>query len=186
VAGAVWRMGFAEISFVRRSTVAQADGFEYVDIFIRIVPTPTRRWKKRWARSPTRFAAARRFTSASRIINRRKRRARRKFCANSGRRASSISRVTACWIAGWNRSCSRTLEAKASAAGFSPLAKGLLTDRYFKGIPADSRGSRPKISPSGRHHRRVAGEDESAERPCANRAVRRWRRWRWHGVAAKA
>jgi L-glyceraldehyde 3-phosphate reductase len=27
---------------------------------------------------------------------------------------------------------------------FSPLAKGLLTDRYFKGVPADSRASRDK------------------------------------------
>jgi L-glyceraldehyde 3-phosphate reductase len=34
----------------------------------------------------------------------------------------------------------RTLEElKIGAAVFSPLAKGLLTDRYFKGIPADSR-----------------------------------------------
>jgi L-glyceraldehyde 3-phosphate reductase len=30
-------------------------------------------------------------------------------------------------------------ELKIGAAVFSPLAKGLLTDRYFKGIPADSR-----------------------------------------------
>jgi L-glyceraldehyde 3-phosphate reductase len=33
-----------------------------------------------------------------------------------------------------------TLEAEGiGATVFSPLAKGLLTDRYFKGIPADSR-----------------------------------------------
>ncbi|HWA15718.1 MAG TPA: aldo/keto reductase, partial [Gemmatimonadales bacterium] len=30
-------------------------------------------------------------------------------------------------------------ELEIGAAVFSPLAKGLLTDRYFKGIPADSR-----------------------------------------------
>jgi L-glyceraldehyde 3-phosphate reductase len=33
-------------------------------------------------------------------------------------------------------------EEQIGAAVFSPLAKGLLTDRYFKGIPADARASR--------------------------------------------
>lgn len=33
-------------------------------------------------------------------------------------------------------------EEEIGAAVFSPLAKGLLTDRYFKGIPADARASR--------------------------------------------
>jgi L-glyceraldehyde 3-phosphate reductase len=64
---------------------------------------------------------------------------------------------------------------------FSPLAKGVLTDRYFKGIPADSR----------------AGHDSRFLRPAditdailaktkkyttsRNRAARRSRRWHWRG-----
>src|SRR5882724_8821901 len=85
--------------------------------FIRTGPIPTRRWKKRWARSPMPSAAARRFTRASRIMNPPKPRARRKFSANS----EGIGCIV-----------------------FSPLAKGLLTDRYFKGIPADSRAGHDK------------------------------------------
>ena len=45
-----------------------------------------------------------------------------------------------CWTAGLNRNCSpRWRQEGIGCIVFSPLAKGLLTDRYFKGIPADSR-----------------------------------------------
>ena len=35
------------------------------------------------------------------------------------------------------------LELKVGCIGFSPLAQGLLTDRYFKGVPKDSRAAKP-------------------------------------------
>ena len=45
------------------------------------------------------------------------------------------------WIE--ERACSTRASGTASACiAFSPLAQGLLTDRYLKGIPEDSRASR--------------------------------------------
>ena len=41
--------------------------------------------------------------------------------------------------------CDVLLEKGIGAAVFSPLAQGLLTDRYLNGIPADSRAARPCV-----------------------------------------
>ena len=62
-----------------------------------------------------------------------------------------------------------TLEAEGiGCTVFSPLAKGVLTDRYFKGIPADSRaGHDPRFLRPERHHRRSAGKNKKTERPRA-------------------
>ncbi len=137
--------------------------------FIRIVPIPTRRWKKRWARSRMRFAAARRFTREFPITSRLKPLRRRKFSANSARHVSFINRVTRMLDRWVEPQLLATLEAEGiGCTVFSPLAKGILTDRYFKGIPADSRAGhdqrflRPSdITDVG------AGEDKKTERPCA-------------------
>ena len=58
----------------------------------------------------------------------------------SARRSSSTSRRTRCSTAGSSRSCSTTLgELGVGCIGFSPLAQGMLTDKYLDGIPEGSR-----------------------------------------------
>ena len=81
---------------------------------------------------------------------------RRRSCAGSARRCSSISRPTRCSIAGSSPSCSTSWPRRGSGAiAFSPLAQGLLTDRYLDGVPADSRAARERLVQSGPA---VAGE----------------------------
>ena len=48
--------------------------------------------------------------------------------------------------------------------GFTPLALGLLTDKYLDGIPEGSRGSRLASIWGTRAHRRDAGQDQGARR----------------------
>ena len=71
--------------------------------------------------------------------SRRAHRARRpRSCATSARRCSSTSRRTRCSTAGSSAGLLDVARrARASAASsFSPLAQGMLTDRYLDGIPA--------------------------------------------------
>ena len=61
---------------------------------------------------------------------------------------------------------------------FSPLAQGLLTDRYLKGIPEDSR-----IMTDGRFLKKSAlteeklSENQRTERDWQPEEVRHWQRW---------
>ena len=67
---------------------------------------------------------------------------------------------------------------------FSPLAQGMLTDRYLDGIPADSRASRAgSLSPDLLSD---AGAREDPARSTRSRGIagRRSRRWRWPGRCA--
>ena len=65
---------------------------------------------------------------------------------------------------------------------FSPLAQGLLTNRYFAGIPADSRaGHDPRFLRPEHVTDEVLARAAEAGRAGAGRAGRRWRRWRWPG-----
>ena len=60
------------------------------------------------------------------------------------RRSSSTSRRTRCSTAGSSRSYWTTLgDLGVGCICFSPLAQGVLTDRYLTGIPEGSRASRP-------------------------------------------
>ena len=108
--------------------------------FIRTGLIPTRRWKKRWARSRMRFTAARRFSLEFQIIKPAETVQAAKILRELGTpciihqpRYSMLDR----WV---EPQLLATLEAEGiGCTVFSPLAKGILTDRYFKGIPADSR-----------------------------------------------
>ena len=65
----------------------------------------------------------------------------------SARRCSSTSRPTRCSTAGSRTACSTSSGARASAASsFSPLAQGMLTDRYLDGVPEDSRAARDELA----------------------------------------
>ena len=71
---------------------------------------------------------------------------RRRSCASSGRRCSSTSRRTRCSIAGSRTGCSTcSSDEGVGCIAFSPLAQGLLTDRYLDGVPAGSRASRRQV-----------------------------------------
>ena len=110
---------------------------------------------------------------------------RRRSSTGSARRSSSTSRRTRCSTGGSRTACSTSLgELGVGCIGFSPLAQGLLTDRYANGIPEDSRIAR-ELSLS---------EDQLTEqtrakvaRPRARsppRAASRSRRWRSRGRCA--
>ena len=74
-------------------------------------------------------------------------------------------------------------ESGIGCIAFSPLAQGMLTDKYLDGIPAGSRASREgSLTP---------GCSPSATSPTSGRSTRspasaasRWRRWRWRGCCA--
>ena len=68
---------------------------------------------------------------------------------------------------------------------FSPLAQGMLTDKYLKGVPADSRaasGTLPARRP--RSHETNVGADRERSTRSPRGAARRWRRWRSPGCCA--
>ncbi len=66
---------------------------------------------------------------------------------------------------------------------FSPLAQGLLSDRYLNGIPEDSRAARDFFL-----KKKDIGEDTLAKVRALNEIAaseaRHWRRWRWRGCCA--
>ena len=112
--------------------------------------TRTRRSRRRWARSTPRCARARRCTPASRRTRRSGPARRRGSCAELGTplliHQPSYSMLNR-WIE--EPSCStRSSELGIGCIAFSPLAQGLLTDRYLDGIPADSRAARGLVVPA--------------------------------------
>ena len=71
------------------------------------------------------------------------------------RRCSSTSRPTRCSTAGSRGTCSTcSSEEGVGCIVFSPLAQGLLTDRYLDGIPEGSRASRPAVAFPSEHAQR--------------------------------
>ena len=68
--------------------------------------------------------------------------------------------------------------------GFSPLAQGMLTDKYLDGIPEGSRAAREHVALARPADRAGAREDPRAERDRAGVAARRSRRWRSPGRCA--
>jgi L-glyceraldehyde 3-phosphate reductase len=74
-----------------------------------------------------------------------------------------------------------TLEAEGvGAIVFSPLAQGLLTDKYLAGVPA-AVAPRSAISSIGRCSRRKISSARVTSTPSPSGAVRRLPRWRWPG-----
>ena len=67
---------------------------------------------------------------------------------------------------------------------FSPLAQGMLTDRYLDGIPADSRAAQGKSLDPGLLTEQSLHPRPRAERDGARPAASRWPRWRWPGCCA--
>ena len=65
--------------------------------------------------------------------------------------------------------------------GFSPLAQGMLTDKYLDGIPEGSRATRGLVAVARSAHRGRAREDPRAQRATPASADRASRRWRWPG-----
>lgn len=84
------------------------------------------------------------------------------------------------------------LKAYAAAHGvgviaFSPLAQGLLTDKYLHGVPADSRIKKSGVflkesALTPERLAQIAALNELAARP----GPRRWRRWRFRGCSRTA
>mgnify|MGYP003693821693 CR=1 FL=1 len=70
---------------------------------------------------------------------------------------------------------------------FTPLAQGLLTDKYLHGVPEDARIKRPGGDSLKETHlsEENLGEDQGAER-YRSRAARRSRRWLWLGFCGIA
>ena len=113
------------------------------------------------------------------------RRRRPRSCASSARRCSSTSRRTRCSTAGSSAGCSTSSATQGvGCIVFSPLAQGMLTDRYLDGIPADSRASREGSLSPDLLTDAGAREDPRARRDRDAIAGRRSRRWRWPGRCA--
>ena len=115
----------------------------------RTVPIPTPRSRRRWAPSTPRSTRARRCTSASPRTPRRRPREAHAILRDLGTplliHQPSYSMLNR-WI---EPDLLDTLgELGIGCIGFSPLAQGMLTDRYLRGIPEGSRASRPSsLSP---------------------------------------
>src|SRR5699024_7102222 len=67
---------------------------------------------------------------------------------------------------------------------FSPLAQGLLTDKYLGGVPADSRAGKSTPSFRDGFSARTTSRASAASMTSRALAVSRWRRWRWPGRCA--
>ena len=119
-------------------------GLEYVDIFYSHRPDPETPLEETMGALDQAVRWAKRSMPASRITMPSRPRRRSKFCASWARPASSISRSTPCSSARRSRACSMCwARGRGRASHFAPLAQGLLTDRYLKGIPEDSRAAKP-------------------------------------------
>ena len=129
----------------------------------RTASTRRRRSRRRWARSTRPCARARRSTSASRPTRRRRPRRRPRSSASSARRCL-IHQPSYSMLNRWIETGLLDVlgEEGAGCIAFSPLAQGLLTDRYLAGIPPDSRA---KAGASRRSaHRGQLREDPRPER----------------------
>ena len=106
--------------------------------------TPTPRWRRPWGPSTPRCARARPSTSASRPIRRSRPHRRPTSCAGLG----TPLLIHQPPYSMFNRWIEHGLLDTFGRLGigcivFSPLAQGLLTNRYLDGIPKDSRASKP-------------------------------------------
>ena len=71
-------------------------------------------------------------------------------------------------------------EAGAGCIAFSPLAQGMLTDRYLGGVPDDSRASRSDTLDAGQLDKETLARS-GPSKPSPGGAVRPWPRWPWPG-----
>ncbi len=69
---------------------------------------------------------------------------------------------------------------------FSPLAQGMLTDKYLSGIPRDEPRRARQVAAQGIPERKEHRQHPRAQRDRRASAARRWRRWRWPGCCAAA
>jgi L-glyceraldehyde 3-phosphate reductase len=68
---------------------------------------------------------------------------------------------------------------------FTPLAQGMLTNKYLKGIPADSRAAQGKsLKKEFLNEQAIAHINKLNE--IASAGASRWPRWRWPGCCATA
>ena len=148
--------------------------------------TPRRRSRRRWARSTRPSARARRSTRGSRPT-RPSRRARRRRSSTRLGTPLLIHQPSYSMLNRWIEDglLDALGELGVGCIGFSPLAQGLLTDRYADGIPEDSRIARGPLplartsSPTRRWRRSPRlREIAAAPRPVARR------RWRSRGRCA--
>ena len=118
-------------------------GLDYVDVFYHHRFDPRPRWKRRWARSTTPCARARRSTSASPRTRPSAPARPRRSCAASARRCL-IHQPSYSMLNRWVEDGLLDVldELGVGCIAFSPLAQGLLTDRYLNGVPEGSRASR--------------------------------------------
>ena len=68
---------------------------------------------------------------------------------------------------------------------FTPLAQGMLTDKYLRGIPETSRAAQGKSLRQSFLDERNARQHPRAQRDRRPGAARRWPRWRWPGCCAR-
>ena len=119
-------------------------GLDYVDIFYSHRADPTRRWRRRWARCTPPWSPGARCTPAFRPTHPSAPVQAAAILADMGTplliHQPSYSMLNR-WIEG---GLLDTLEeVGAGCIAFSPLAQGMLTDRYLGGVPEGSRASRP-------------------------------------------
>ena len=83
------------------------------------------------------------------------------------------------------RACStRSASSGVGCIAFSPLAQGMLTDKYLDGIPAGSRAQPAELAVAEPAHRARRSAKIRALNEIAAARARRWRRWRWPGCCA--
>ena len=75
-------------------------------------------------------------------------------------------------------------EVGAGCIAFSPLAQGMLTDKYLDGVPEGSRASQDKSLSTDLLTEEALGARPRAERDRRSSAGRAWRSWRWRGRCA--
>ena len=143
MARTVRRMGLAQVPAGQpRPVVSSAWAWSTSTSSTRIASIPTRRWKKRWARSTRRFAPAKRYMSASRRIPA-PRPAKLPTILRGLGTPLLIHQPSYSLL---NRWIEEDLLDALEAGGvgciiFSPLAQGMLTNKYLSGIPEGSRAS---------------------------------------------
>ena len=186
VAGPVRRVGLAQVPAREpRPEPRSAWGSTTSTSSTRTASTRRRRSRRRWARSTPRCARARRSTPASRPTRRERTREAPRSCASSGRR-SLIHQPSYSMLNRWIEPELLDVlgELGVGCIVFSPLAQGMLTDKYLDGIPEGSRASRDgSLSPrlarrAGPRQDPRAERDRGPSRPDARAD------WRWRGRCA--
>ena len=165
----------------------QRMGLDYVDIFYSPPPRPDDAARgddgRAGHRRPVGEGAVRRHLL---LLAAGHAEARRDPAPTSGRRCSSTSRRTRCSTAGSRpRGCStRSSEVGAGCIAFSPLAQGMLTDKYLDGVPEGSRASQDKSLSTDLLTEEALDPRPRAERDRAATAGRAWPSSRWPGRCA--